>query len=235
MSNGRQASAQNTAIVRVVDGWSVAMDGEEPRILDEELGARLGFSRPAAIRDLIKRLVRDKKLSDIRCVRTARMQSTGLGRIRSRLVDEHWLTEAQALKVIAKSETAIADAILDDVIAVFIAVRRGQLATPQQVPVLSTSPLVGDSRVHRAEMVAWCTMAARNNGVTVHRIHGELRRQCRVPSVYQIPLVLFPQARELVESLALGRLLLPGKPNRRLAVVPDPAQRVLPFPTPAPR
>jgi hypothetical protein len=78
-------------------------------------------------------------------------------------------------------------------------------------------------------------MAARNNGVSVHRIHGELRRQCRVPGVYQIPLVLFPQARELVESLALGRLLLPVAKGRRLTAVADPAQHVLPFPAPPPR
>ena len=46
------------AIVRrVVDGWSVAMDGDEPAILDEELGARLGFARPRKIRDLVQRMI----------------------------------------------------------------------------------------------------------------------------------------------------------------------------------
>lgn len=42
-------------------------------------------------------------------------------------VDEYWLTEPQALKVIAKSETAKADAILSEVIAVFVAWRHGRL------------------------------------------------------------------------------------------------------------
>lgn len=220
----------STAVTRIVDGWSVTMDGDEPRIRDEELGIRLGFARPRDIRKLIERLLKDRKLNDIRIRATVARVELRRGVHRDQFVNEHWLTEAQALKVIAKSETATADAILDEVIAVFIAVRRGQLGTPQQVPVLSAAPLVSDSRVHRAEMAAWCSMAARNLGVGIHRIHGAVRRQFRVAGVYQLPVVLYPMARELVESLALGRFLLPGA--RRLAVVPDPAQRVLEFPPP---
>jgi hypothetical protein len=156
---------------------------------------------------------------------------------RDQLVNEYWLTEAQALKVSAKSETAIADQILDEVIRVFIAVRRGQLAAPQQVPVLSTSPVVGDSRLHRAQLASWWRMAARNNDVSVHRVHGEIRRQFRSPSIYQIPLVLYQQACELAEALAVGRLLLPSRAARAQlklipAVAPDRAQGVLPFPGP---
>ena len=47
-----------TAIIKRINDWSVTIDGDEPTILDEELGERLGFARPAKIRDLIKRLVR---------------------------------------------------------------------------------------------------------------------------------------------------------------------------------
>jgi len=47
-----------TAIIKRINDWSVTVDGDEPTILDEELGKRLGFARPAKIRDLIKRLVR---------------------------------------------------------------------------------------------------------------------------------------------------------------------------------
>lgn len=114
---------------------------------------------------------------------------------RDQVVNEYWLTEAQALKVIAKSDTAIADTILDEVIGVFIAVRRGMLAAPQQVPVLSTSPVF-------------------------------VRRQFRVPGIYQRPVVLYPMARDLLEALALGRLLLPGATVRRLTAAAS-AQGVL--------
>lgn len=229
---------ESTALARIVkiDGWSVTMDDDEPRIMDEELGKRLGFARTRKIRELIERLLRDGKLNDIHCRPTVGRQSTGNGGTREYVVDAYWLTKKQALKVIAKSETAIADAILDVVIDVFDAVMRGQLVAAAQqvpVPVLSTSPLVGDSRIHRAEIASWCRLAAHSNGVSVHRIHGELRRQFRVPSVYLIPLVLHPQARELVEALALRRLLLPpAKSSRHLTAVPAPPQAVLPFPAP---
>jgi len=218
-----------TAAITRIDGWSIATDGDEPRILDEELGRRLGFARPRDIRKLIDRLRKDGKLNDIRISATASRIEIRPGVYRDQVVDEFWLTEAQALKVIAKSETAIADQILDEVIAVFIAYRRGQLAAPQPVPVLSTSPLVGEGHL-RAEFSGWCAMAARNLGVAVHRIHGAVRRQFRVAGIYQLPVVLYPMARDLVQSIAFGRLLLPGAPSRRLTLVPDPAQAVLPFP-----
>lgn len=217
-----------TALVKkIVDGWSVTLDGDEPRILDEELGRRLGFARPRDIRKLIDRLVKDGKLSDIRISATVARYESRPGIWQERVVNEYWLTEHQALKVIARSETAIADAILDEVIQVFRAVLRGQLAEPQQVPVLSTSPVVGDSHL-RAEFGAWCAMAARNLGVGVHRIHGAVRRQFRVAGIYQLPVVLYPMARDLVESLGLRRLLLPSSTGRPMRSVP--AQGILPFP-----
>lgn len=189
---------------------------------------RLGFARPRKIRELIERMVSAGILNDSDIRPTVGRVDTGVA---STVVTKYRLTETGTLLVITRSDTKIAHAITRQVIEVFRAVRRSQLPAPQQVPVLSSSPLVGDSRVHRAEMASWCKMAARNNGVSVHRVHGELRRQCRVPGVYQIPLVLYPQARELVESMALGRLLLPTAPGRRLLKsVPDQAQRVLSFP-----
>lgn len=61
------------ALTRIIDGWSVTMDGDEPRVLDEELGIRLGFARPRGIRKLIKRMMKQGALSesDVRTTRTA--------------------------------------------------------------------------------------------------------------------------------------------------------------------
>ncbi len=157
------------------------------------------------------------------------------GGYEERMVTEFWLNEHQALAVLLQLRTLQARQARGAVVRAFVAFRRGQLAAapaPEQVPVLSTSPLVGDSRVHRSEISAWCRLAARNSNVSVHRVHGEVRRQFKAAGIYYVPLVLYPQARELLESLALGRLLLPGKPvERRLALVEDPPQHVLPFPT----
>ena len=128
---------------------------------------------------------------------------------REQVVNEYWLTERQALKVIAKSETEVADQILDEVIAVFVAYRRGQLATPQQVPVLSSSPLLGDSQL-RTEFAARCTTAATTLNVGIHRIHGAVRQQLRVVGIYQLPVLLYTYARELVDAWTAQRLPLPG-------------------------
>lgn len=116
---------QNELTITSVQGWAVAtggFDDGEPRIRDLELAERLGYERPRAIRDLIDSLVRSGKLNDSEVCRVAR-QTRGGGRPAT----EYWLTEAQALKVVAKSETRKADALLDEVIRVFVMVRRGQL------------------------------------------------------------------------------------------------------------
>lgn len=110
-----------------VEGWSllVPVGEDEPRVRDIDLAVRLGYERPRAVRDLIERLAREKKLNDSELRRTVR-QTAG------RPSTEIWLTEAQALKVVAKSETAVADALLDEVIRVFMLARRGLL--PQAAP-----------------------------------------------------------------------------------------------------
>lgn len=112
-----------------VGAWELTAwvgDGErEPRVRDLDLAARLGYERVTKIRDLIKGLVSAGKLKDI-AVFPAAVQTSG-----GRPTREFWLTEAQALKVVAKSETAKADALLDEVIAVFILARKGLLPPPQ--------------------------------------------------------------------------------------------------------
>lgn len=112
----------------VVDGWTLATNGfgdDEPRIRDIELAERLGYERPRTIRDLIESLIRGRKLNDSAVRRVARQTSQAGGRPGR----EYWLTEPQALKVVAKSETTKADELLDEVIRVFVAVRRGTLRT----------------------------------------------------------------------------------------------------------
>jgi len=117
----------NALALTQVEGWTLATSGfddGEPRVRDLELAEHLGYERPRGIRDLITRLVREQKLSDSDVRRTVRRTRIG---VTERDVEEFWLTEAQALKVVAKSETARADAILDELIRVFVAVRRGEI------------------------------------------------------------------------------------------------------------
>ncbi len=114
------------AQMRTVDvqGWPVAFlaGDDEPRVRDIDLAERLGYERPRKIRDLIERMVVARKLSNIhQCPTVGRWP----GQIAAVPITEYFLTESQALKVAAKSETEPADALLDEMIAVYVAARRG--------------------------------------------------------------------------------------------------------------
>jgi hypothetical protein len=92
-----------TALVKHVDGWSVTMDGDEPTILDEQLGERLGFSRPRKIRELIERMQKEGALenSEIQSV-PSRAGSFG-----GRPGTSYRLTESGVLKVTARSRAKL--------------------------------------------------------------------------------------------------------------------------------
>lgn len=141
-------------IVRV-GAWalSAASAEDEPRVRDIDLAERLGYERPRTIRDLVERLVREGKLNDSELRRVVRQ--TG-----GRPAEEIWLTEAQALKVVAKSETAKADALLDEVIRVFILARKGLLPVAP-APALGAAVIVDALNKVLAPFAA--AMAAQND------------------------------------------------------------------------
>lgn len=114
-----------------INGWRLCVfstETGEPRIRDLDLAERLGYAKPHNIRDLIRRLIADDKLRGVLQFRTVRNYESRPGIKQERAVDEFWLTEAQALKVIAKAETDTADAILDEMIEVFRLAIRGLLS-----------------------------------------------------------------------------------------------------------
>jgi hypothetical protein len=152
-----EGNGQEARSIIEVSGWTlVAWTGrneEEPRVRDIDLAERLGYERPRVIRELIERLIESGKLNDSDVRRTVRRTLVGVA---ERDVEELWLTEAQALKVVAKSETAKADAMLDEMILVYRLARRGLL--PQQAP-LDVAALVEQAMTKvrdslRADMVA---------------------------------------------------------------------------------
>lgn len=112
-------------IVRA-DGWDMTVwpdAGDEPRIRDLDAAERLGFARPRKIREIIARIW--PNFAGLYVRPTVGRTSMPNGGVRIDTTNEAWLTEAQLLKVIARSETPIAEAILDEMIAVYMAVRRG--------------------------------------------------------------------------------------------------------------
>jgi hypothetical protein len=117
-----------------INNWTLTKIDEttEPMIADLELATRLGYAKPANIRQLIKRMVDAKQLGERCCTVQQRPESGG------KEFDVYYLTETQSLKVIARSKTDVADKILDEVIAVYMAYRRG-LLSPVVAPSLTLS------------------------------------------------------------------------------------------------
>lgn len=115
-----------------VGDWRLGLFPEsqdEPRIRDLDLAERLGYTRRLNIRELIRGMIKDGKLRDVQTIRVTRMVARqGRGQVRVE-EEEFWLTEAQALKAIAKCGMPKADAILDEMIEVFRLAIRG-LLTP---------------------------------------------------------------------------------------------------------
>jgi hypothetical protein len=127
---------------RVIDGFEVALfeDAPEPYIPDVELGKRLGFKRPRAIRQIIKRWQAAGVFRDIRCIsrsESANHSSAPHRVARNVPVVQFFLGEADALFVITKSETDLAVQITQQIIDVFIAWRRDQIAQPKTDPAIT--------------------------------------------------------------------------------------------------
>jgi hypothetical protein len=116
-------------IARVL-GWPVTSftgkGDHEQRIPAGYLAEKLGYAEPNNIRKLVASLSRQGKMCGHAVLGVQEFRAQGGGRP----AREFYLTESQALKVIAKSETKLADAILDEMIEVYRLARRGLL--PQQ-------------------------------------------------------------------------------------------------------
>jgi hypothetical protein len=201
-----------TKIVQVGEWHLVEEADAEPTIEDIELAAKLGFTRERKIRELIERLRAIGLLNDSDVRPTVGRQVAGGWGGHRKPVTSYRLSEAGALKVIAKSDTKRANEILQQVIDVYIAWRRGQLQPMTRL--LAPAARVGDNAFLRSDMAAWCKAAARGAGTSVGRVHGVVRRHYLVPGVYHVPQDVWPMVREFLQGLALGRLLLPPAPKR---------------------
>jgi hypothetical protein len=128
-------------LVRVGDWTFTAWmrdGGDEPMIRDVDLAARLGFDRPRKIRDLIRRVWPENKRPQSRPVMGR--QRTRNGGEREFAVDEFWLTEAQALKVVMRADTETANDLQDVMIDVFRAAMRGLLRPVSVAPIAPAIP-----------------------------------------------------------------------------------------------
>lgn len=160
-------------VLRLVEGWTLATEGgsEDPLVRDVDLGERLGYERPRDVRKLIERLTEDGKIGPIsKRAAVARYEIRPGVWHPGQPADEYWLSEAQALKVAAKSETEPADALLDEMIRVFMLARRG-LLTP---PPATTSPPARLADVELAAIGALKASLERGDDVEAGRITSAL-------------------------------------------------------------
>lgn len=106
------------AMVLQREGFAIeiANDGVA-RILDVELGERLGFERPTDIRYLIARY--KSKIGFLHTVRRTSSDEAGRGRPSK----EYWLTERQALFITARSQTDKAADVTLALVDAFLAAR----------------------------------------------------------------------------------------------------------------
>lgn len=205
--------------------WASAPDGE-PRIRDVDAAERLGFKRPRKIRELIERTWPDANSSGIYVRPTVGRTQMPTGGVRETPVTEYWLTEAQLLKVIARSQTPVADAILDDMIRVYLLARRGLLVTPSEpAPTLPTRPvfLLTDALLSARDLAFYETAAKHDPAALVRAIEQTeaLARDASLLTVRQTLGALGSAAIEpltrLFDAMARSKLDTSPRMVRRLA------------------
>lgn len=108
----------------------------EPRVHDLALAEKLGFERPAKIRDMIKR--NSTKLLKLGVLPTVGKTSGDLG---GRPTDEFYLNKKQAIFIAMKSETEKAFEVQEDIIRVYDAYMSGV------APVTASMPMAYDRKI----------------------------------------------------------------------------------------
>ena len=132
-----------------INGYRLQYQDGEPMIQDLELAQRLGYERPRAIRDLIKRLLREEKLNRNNIRRTVEQSQGEAGRPS----EVFYLDEFAAIKVTTKSEAANADEITNEVIRVFIDAKRGKRPSSRAV-----DPVIAKARQASALMATYLSI-----------------------------------------------------------------------------
>jgi hypothetical protein len=180
------------------DGWDLDMTTGEPRVRDLDIATRAGLVKPADIRRVI--VANWETLSafgEIRIIApSAPIRRGPKGR-------EYWLTEEQATSLVSMLKTPLGKQLHVAIVRLFVAYRRGQLATS----VTAGAPLqarIGDDPRAMSLVRTYCQLAAHQSGLSVHRIQGRIRKPWGVMSIYRIALSsldhTIAQLKEIIEA-----------------------------------
>ena len=121
-----------------VSDLNTEISKDEPRIRDVRLGERLNMSRSRDVRKIIERNV--PELETHGPLATRRRKSRG------QEYAEYWLNEAQALLLCMFARTQRAAEVRKEVIAVYMAVRRGEVSTAAGVSRMLAHKVAGLER-----------------------------------------------------------------------------------------
>ena len=147
MSN---VAATSDETVVQVDGWEI-LAGDEPRVRDAELAARVGMAEPRKVRRVIAKHRTELEAHGAIDMRARRARiSKPNGGFELRTISECWLNEPQAMALVAHLRTPKALELRIALVKVFVAVRRGQLPGAPSPVALPPSPDTDASRAMAA-------------------------------------------------------------------------------------
>lgn len=195
------------------DGWDLDASAQnEPRVRDLEIAERAGLKDRHKVRTLI-----ESKWDELAAHGEIRVSARQAETSGGRPGVEYWLTEAQAIALVAHMRTSAAMQLRIALVRLFVAYRRGQLTPVSSVPIeIAHGPRVADVPNLKAEASALCAMTARASQRTLAQVHGFVRKTYRVPGIHHLAVVLWPAVKATLEQVALGRLEIGGRPRRAL-------------------
>lgn len=189
--------------LQVIDGWQVErVDGEEPRVRDLEIAERAGMKDPHKVRTRIEQNWDELAAHGEIRVSARRAETSG-----GRPGVEYWLTEDQAVALVALLRTPQARALRVALVKLFGALRRGELVQQTaRLPLeLASGPCIGDVPAAKREVSQRCAMVAKALRVHVNRVHGDVRVRFRTPGVHKLSIYALEQLRNHLDDLGLGK------------------------------
>ncbi len=210
-----------------IDGYHLVVTGDdEAMIEDAELAKKLRFKNVSDLRKLAKRLRTEGFLHDSEVLATVAETSRRGGRPGV----SYRFTRPGALKIVSRSETAVAGAIMCEVIAVYDAYQRGMLrpvpaSAPQLPPDESyryhSRAELGDLTVDQVvKLRQRISDVAEKVKCHVQAIYGVIRRECQVLSYFRIPQYKLDRVDQIIQDVRDGKLRV----KRRQPSLVDPRQ-----------
>ncbi|WP_211109476.1 helix-turn-helix domain-containing protein [Azospirillum tabaci] len=191
-------------------------DGE-PRVSDVILAERLGFGQPCDIRKLIERNRAELETYGEVCATVAQTTEKG-----GRPGKAYYLNEGQALVICALSRTPQAALVRRQIIEVFLAYRRGKLASPEGAALAALAAEVGRLAAVVGELVAGAAKpvqiaAAKPKALTGSKVRIRATDKSDSDLLYGVPAIakhlnIRPrQAYHLIDKAELPAFKLSGK------------------------